>query len=584
MRKILSFIFTICLTLTLGVTAYAIGDGNIDGGGGGMGDGNSQSYWNSGQEGVRLTVVRASDHAVVTVPIDLTNRPPSSNVYHFGKVSKISYNNGFSLNPIQGGYSCIKPPQAIPTVVSASGNSNIDAIKRYFCSEYLIELVANHTGMNYDTLINGDYKLLLEPLAYYKILGVDIVTTATEAALYDQVIDGKLRYWMGSLTHKNLPLAMFLEVSDLGYPAWNGSTTTSASNANIISSLGLGIVRFEEEPETPQVTDYDYEYRVNTEVITSVYVDGGQSDPDDDTTVYFTIDGRNYTVRNIYYPDGDSQLVWVKWTTPSEPQKMTICVRTSGQGDAEQSTITCNIVDLDENPPPNPVADDRNDSFRQERVPNRAEETSTSWSVWDPWWRANWEWESDWVRVSRGCYSSCDDDCSGGHKKWEDQGEWVDNGWWVFDCDRYSATLRGDMKLLNDRYNPTATSSTFKSGYGVNIEVESRVSTNQSSAVSKTPNAVSYFPEFNYDTYWRLLDRMRTGSSSEFEFQRNVYSTYNNRTHFSPIWMPDGPYEVNTWLLDYWTPTGMLSLNLTDSLTVRGNLWQDWHVAPKDTN
>ena len=48
-----------------------------------------------------------------------------------------------------------------------------------------------------------------------------------------------------------------------------------------------------------------------------------------------------------------------------------------------------------------------------------------------------------------------------------------------------------------------------------------------------------------------------------------------------PIWMPDGAYTANTWLIDGWTPDGMLSANLTDSLTIRGNLWQDWHVAPK---
>ncbi len=69
--------------------------------------------------------------------------------------------------------------------------------------------------------------------------------------------------------------------------------------------------------------------------------------------------------------------------------------------------------------------------------------------------------------------------------------------------------------------------------------------------------------------------------SGLFEFQKNEYSTYKSRTHFSPIWIPDGAYTVNTWLIDSWTPNGMLSANLTDSLTIQGNLWQDWHVSPK---
>jgi hypothetical protein len=39
---------------------------------------------------------------------------------------------------------------------------------------------------------------------------------------------------------------------------------------------------------------------------------------------------------------------------------------------------------------------------------------------------------------------------------------------------------------------------------------------------------------------------------------------------------------VNTWVIDCWTPAGMLSVNLTDSLSIRGNLWDDWHIAPLD--
>ena len=60
----------------------------------------------------------------------------------------------------------------------------------------------------------------------------------------------------------------------------------------------------------------------------------------------------------------------------------------------------------------------------------------------------------------------------------------------------------------------------------------------------------------------------------------NPYSTYNRPTHFTPIWYPDGSYTPYTWLLDCWTPAGMLSLNLTDSVRISGDLWEDWHIAP----
>ena len=563
MKRIISVLLSFAIMLTaLCVPAFAEGgtggSGNIDGGGGSMGNATSHGSWNPGNEGVRITVVRASDHAVVTTPFDLTNKQPAAGIYHFGKVSKIQYNGGAALSPVQGGYSYKNPAQPIPRIISTNGNNNIEAIKRYFCSEYAVKLIAEQTGMDYETLIGGEYKILLEPIAYYKYEGVMIATTATEAAMYDEVVSGHLRTWMGSLTHKNLPLSMFLETADLGYPAWSGSTTQHATNSAIKSSLGLGIVRFEEQPEEPTITTYDYEYRTNTEGITAVEVSGGQSDPDNPVTVRFNILGTTYTVSNVYYPDGDSQLAWVRWTTPDTPQDVTITVSVSGPGSA-QGTIQCKIVDLDENPPPNPVADDRNDSFSPSAVPSRAEKTSAQWSIWRPWWYAYWVW----------------------HSTGKDNGYWCDHGWWEFDLDRYSASLSASMTITPDTMNPTASGTTMKSGYGINEVVTARVSSSQRSATTALQNAVSYFPEFNYDSFWRLLDRVSiSSSSSRLEFQTNEYSTYNRRTHFTPIWYPDGAYTVNTWVIDCWTPVGMLSVNLSDTLTISGNLWDDWHIAP----
>lgn len=554
-KRLMALCLSLALLCCFAVPAFAVGDGNIDAGGGGMGDGTSTNSWNPGNDGVRVTVVRASDHAVVTTPIDFTNKSPTNVRVHFGKVSKLSYNGGNTLTPSQSAYAFVNPPQAMPRIVSTNGSNNIEAIKKYFCSEFLVQLIANHTGMDYDTLIGGEYKLLLEPIAYYKFEGVMVATTATEAALYDEQTSGLLRRRMQSLSHKNLPLAMFLEVADLGYPAWGGSRTSTASNADIKSSLGLGVVRFTEQPEPPAIETFDYEYRVNTTVITTVRVSGGQSDPDNPTRVSFQIGGTTYNVGNVYYPSGDSQLAWVRWTTPDTEQDMVIHVTVSGPGSTAKATLNVKIVDLDKNPPPNPVADDRNDSFIHAAVPGRGVKSSASWSVWRPWWYAYWVWHSDG---------------DGG-------GFWCDHGWWEFDLDRYSASLSASMQIKCDSKNPTASGRTMKSGYGVNQTVTGSVSSNQSSAATQPQNAVSYFPEFRYETYWRLLERMGSG---RFEFQKNKYSTYKNRTHFTPIWMPDGAYTVNTWLIDAWTPDGMLCANLTDALNIRGSLWDDWHAGP----
>lgn len=561
-------LYSVLLVLTLlfaslcSTTAYAVGDGNVDNGGGGMGQGTSTDKWSPGNEGVRVTVVRASDHAVVTTPIDLTNKSPSDIRLHFGKVSKLSYTGGSGISPSGSKYSYVNPAQALPTIISSgSGNANIEAIKGYFTDEQVIRSIAGMTGMDFDTLIGGDYKLLIEPIAYITFQGVKVAITATESALYDEQVGGLLRSKMVSLSHKNLPLAMFLEVADLGYPAWSGSRSSAASDSDIKSSLGLGVVRFKDMPtEPPEVSTDNYNYRVNTEVITSVTVSGGQSDPDNPVSVTFYIGGRSYRVSNVYYPSGDSQIAWVRWTTPSTPQTMTIQVSVSGGGSTSQGVITAKIVDLDQNEPPNPVADDRNDSYTKSSVPSNAQVTSSSWGVWRPWWKAYWVW----------------------HSTGDDSGYWCDHGWWEFDFDRYHASISASMSIKPDDKNPTASGKTMKSGYGINQTVTANVSTNQSSAVTGAQNAVTYFPEFQYKSFWRLFDRSGSSYSPTFEFKKNEYSTYNRRTHFTPIWMPDGSYTPYTWLIDCWTPTGMLSMNLTDSVTISGNLWTDWHIAPQN--
>ena len=555
-------VLAILSSLLFVLPAYAVGEGNLDGGGGSMGQGTTQNFWSPGNEGVRVTVVRTEGREPVTRPIDLTNKQPAI-VYSFGKVCKISYNNGTALAVDTAPYEYINPAQALPRIISSQslGQANIEEIKSYFTDEQVIRSIAGLTGMDFDTLINGEYRLLIEPISFLTFQGNLIAATATEVALYDELTSGAVRAVLPTVAFQNLPLSMFLEVPDLEYPAWNGGTTGVRSNMEIKTSLGLGVVRFNEEPpEEVEVTEFDYEYRTNTEVITAVEVKGGQSDPDDPVSVTFTVDGRSYRVDNVYYPEGDSQLAWIRWTTPEEPQAMTITVRVHGGGHVDKGTIQVNIVDLDENPPPDPNADDRNDDFSRPSVPENEEKTSAEWGVWRPWWQEYWVWHSG------------DED---------DDGYWCDHGWWEFDFDRYSASLTATMEISPDEKVPTASGNTMKSGYGFNERVETHVSTNQSSAVTPAQNAVTYFPEFQYQNFWRLLERMNNGNDMAHEFKENRYSTYNRRTHFTPIWYPDGGYTAYTWLIDCWTPAGMLSMNLTDSLTIDGNLWSDWHIAPQ---
>lgn len=394
-------------------TAYAVGEGNVDNGGGGMGQGTSSNKWTPGNDGVRVTVVRAADHAVVTTPIDLTNKRPDIQS-HFSKVCKLQYTNGVSISPSANAYSYVNPAQSLPKIMSSQslGQASIAQIKSYFTDEQVIRSIANLTGMDFHVLINGEYRLLIEPVAYVTFQGVRVAMTATEAALYDEQTSGAVRSRLPTVAFQNLPLAMFLEVPDLGYPAWDGPTSGIRSNHEVKTALRLGVVRFNEAPpEAPEVSAFDYEYRTNTEVITAVDVRGGQSDPDHTVSVTFNVAGRSYTVDNVYYPEGDSQLAWIRWTTPDEPQAMTITVRVHGGGSVGKGTIHVNIVEMDENPPPDPNADDRNDGFSRPSVPGNAQVTSASWGVWRPWWYSYWVWHSG------------DDD---------DDGFWCDHARFVF--------------------------------------------------------------------------------------------------------------------------------------------------------
>lgn len=573
MKRIIPFL--ICFVMLFSIfpsTAFADtgGSGNLDGGGGGLGQGSNENYWNGGNDGVRVTVVNADTGSPVTTPIDLTNKTPNDTDYHFGKVSKIQYRNGASLTVLTSQYTYKNPVQALPRIVSADGSVNIDAIKAYFCSEYAVKLIANETGMDYDTLINGKFKLLLEPIAYFTFQGQKVAMTASEAAMYDNLLGGTLRAWMGSLTHKNLPLSMFLETSDLGFAAYSGATNEKQSNDTIIAELGLGIVRFAGQPPTtvPQ-TSYDYEYRVDTDVITPVTLyASGEINPDSPARVTFSIKGSTYTVSNIVIPAGGSQLAWCKWHTPSIPQEITITVSNTN-GTLSQSTIQTKIVRLDENEPPNPTATDRNNSFSAAAVPSRTVKTSASWGVWWAQWHPYWVWIPHWVWVG------------GEDGSWVDEGWWEDHGWYDFFRDNYSASLTGSMSLLPDDKVPTASGSTMKSGYGVKTTANAQFTTDApASHVTGAQTATTYFPEFYYKDYWRLLDRTSGGYSSQFQFKANKYSTYNRRVHFLPLWYPNGQYTVNTYIQDAWTPVGMLSVSINGAVTVSGSLYDDWHLAP----
>lgn len=473
-RRIFTLILSVSLLLLSGMTAFASGEGNIDGGGGGMGSGTATDVWHS-QDGIRITVVTA-DGGIAAASFDLSNFNISGNILHFGKVSKLQYSGDAFLSLDAGSYDCSKPGIALPRIISGSNSrASIEAIRRYFCSEYAAQLVSAKSGIPFEELISGSYKLVIEPIAYFTHGGRNYAMTATEAALYNQKSGGTLRSRMPSLTHQNLPLSIFLETPDLGYPAWGGTTSGKVSDADILSALGIGIVSYRDIPEA-EIQAPDYTYRVDTDVITSITLTSSvEVNPDDPTSVTFHINGGTYTVNDIVMPEGGSQVVWAKWHTPLEPTTLTIQVSVDGASTAKTSFIA-RIVSLEENLPPDPLATDTNPHFSTPSLPSNPQKTSASWSVWSAKWHPNWEWESDWEDGSHG--SDCPADCTSSHGHWVDNGEWVDNGWYDFTSTAYFASLTGSMEIHPDDIVPTAQGNNMKSGYGIKESATAGFSSN----------------------------------------------------------------------------------------------------------
>jgi len=105
--------------------------------------------------------------------------------------------------------------------------------------------------------------------------------------------------------------------------------------------------------------------------------------------------------------------------------------------------------------------------------------------------------------------------------------------------------------------------------------------------VTGAQSAVTYFPEFDYGTYNRVLDLKKSGFNAEFWLKVNPDSHYaedGDRVHFTPVWFPKdyNEYEPQVVVFDMWTPAGMLIGAKSNVITIKGGLIDDWHIAPAD--
>ena len=584
MKKVISLITTfIIITTCITTSVFAEGSGNMDSGsGGGTGSGTSTNKWSVGDEGVRASIIEIATQKTVKEPIDFTNESRKDIDYHFGKSNKIMYRKGAKLRLYDDNYKYKIPPKKMPEIIDYKGSNDIGAIKKYFTSEPIIKFMASTSKIPYDDLISGRYKLLLEPIVYLTYRGNRIAMTSHQAAMYNEKLGNNDLIWkFQSITHRALPFAMFLQKSDLGFPAYTGKTNTPQKDSTIKSKLGLGIVRFKpyvpptppKEPEPPKpdidVDTNSYSYRTDTDVITSLKINSKTDiGHDNDISVTFNILGEKYTVKDIVIPKNENQIVWVRWHTPKTPQEVNINVSISG-ANVKSASIKAKVEKLEEVTPPDPKPTDRNDLFNLVNLPQDTNKTSATWS----------KWSCEWISKKETVTYGYDED--GNPLKMT-----IDKGYNKYSETKYSADLNAILDLVPGLRTPTAIEKNneyeMKSGYGVNAKVKADVSYNCSEKdVTSVQNVTSTFSDFKYKTYNRLLEKTSSkGLNSIYEFKKNKYSTYNDRTHFTPIWYPDKTnYIVNAQILDVWTPVGMLQANLNDKIYINGNLHQDRHIA-----
>ena len=335
---------------------------------------------------------------------------------------------------------------------------------------------------------------------------------------------------------------------------------------------------------------------------------------------------------------GEETMGWIKWHTPSREQSVVITLESRRDtlllldedgNQCDKLTINADIAKVKEATPPDPLVSDTKPSWQkvysqssvQERISGYVSGDSVqelSWYTWSI--GAGWSQDSDYDRRRVKIITGGMTDPSSQTPYWGAETEnqdvtlykWgVDNRYYPSETASktigsfhtgavyistsdiqlekvtYSVSMSAEAAISPSDYCKTATYSessgkyTMKSGYGIQISVDAHLSGDtQYCTGSQTANVL--FPEFNYNRHsTTLYNRLLEKSGGSFVFKKNKYSTYNDRVHFTPIWFPDRKnYTVYVEIFDVWCPAGQLSVRLTDQIFIKGNVYDDWHIAP----
>lgn len=607
-----------------------------DGGGGPTSTGTPQNNSMNGDYGIRFSVVNSKTGKAITHSVDYYKLSYNKNIgvhhskYFFNKLDYLKYDKRFDIrrdkyNSKSGGYAYYEP-NLWNVIDSRFGKrAGKKRIVSWIDGGKQLKQLASRMNISKAELTSVDNLIIIEPILYFTMEGKYYGLTAHEIALLDQRTSGLVRSKHSSRSHKNIPLSLFLNRPAFGITKYHGRVGV-CSNQTIISKLGIGIIGRIPPPEKKEMDmeGFDYTYRCDTDVYTTVKVKPGfDATPDSPIKVTFDIPGvGEHHVDEVYCPAGYEQQVWLKWRTPSVPQKLEIKVSSNVGADR---IIKVDIQDKALWEPENPQADDvkpgSSEDFKMNFDPKLSpyiglnSVTEHSWSRWEDLEYQprgdflQWEEIRHYTTGKKGeqIYS---------HSTYVDI--WDNDAYWAFGRHSYGQATAPDgstvsyiingrtpgkpnvykvkIKQLNMQLMPAETSrpannknDRIKSGYGIEADIISVISGNGISDITGFQSSKYFFPEFNYKKYWRWGDNLEKktahGSLTEkHSLPRNWYSYTGfyghskGRYHFLPIWYPDGNYRVCANISDCWTPSGELRAVVEQSIVCKGSMWEDWHI------
>lgn len=307
-------------------------------------------------------------------------------------------------------------------------------------------------------------------------------------------------------------------------------------------------------PLTLQPIAQNADYRENTEVVTSFWLNNSYTDdytPNDNISVRFRAYSGSSLITTVtqtqaIVPGKASNLLYYKWKVPTGLNKSNVTI----SGEIIEAGVSYNNVSASYSTTPQITSNTPDTHFEKKaptgfKIPNTPaiKNQSASW----------WQWT----------YSS---------------GQFVKKTYAV----GFSDSTASITPATGSTAEKIGSTWQMKSGYGLSLILAngtagvSNYSLPDSSAYTKAQFAVATFPEYEYSL---AKNKCTTLILSGTNWKFPSYASYGN-VHFTPLWYPDGNYTVSVTLSDMWTPSGMISKTMnTNTVKITDSAYDDWHIG-----